>query len=98
MNEEILLSPKLLKSRSTLEIAGDILIFVPFCSDKFKWKFESPAEQKKSNENGTETDKKESIVRCERGHFYNSSIHDTCPYCEALANENDPDGVTRIVF
>ena len=39
LDDEILLSPKELHARSRLEIAGEKLIFVPFCSDKFKWRF-----------------------------------------------------------
>lgn len=98
LNEEILLSPKLLTPRSTLEIAGDILIFVPFCSDKFKWKFEDEPEKRKAKEPEQVISEKEQIVRCERGHYYNASIHDKCPYCEESNQDNDPDGVTKIMY
>lgn len=98
LNEEILLSPKLLNARATLEIAGDILIFVPFCSDKFAWKFEAEEEEKKTErvEKVPSSGKGGTIVRCDRGHFYNSAMHDSCPYCAAESAENDPDGQTKI--
>lgn len=98
LNEEILLSPKLLNARATLEIAGDILIFVPFCSEKFAWKFEAEEEEKKPEraEKVPSSGKGGTIVRCDRGHFYNSAMHDRCPYCAAESSENDPDGQTKI--
>ncbi|MBQ6479520.1 MAG: hypothetical protein IJI45_00250 [Anaerolineaceae bacterium] len=39
LNDEILLSPKVLPARSILEIADDVLMFVPFCCDKFVWRY-----------------------------------------------------------
>ena len=39
LNEEILLSPKQLSPRSILEVADDVLVFIPFCCDKFAWKY-----------------------------------------------------------
>lgn len=41
LNDEILLSPKILPARSILEIADDVLMFVPFCCDKFVWRYTS---------------------------------------------------------
>ncbi len=50
LNEEILLSPRKLMAKDILEIAGDVLIFVPFCSEKFKWNFADPQPQGHSHE------------------------------------------------
>ena len=57
LDDEILLSPKQLQARSRIEIAGEQLIFVPFCSDKFKWCFgEAEASQGKQPNTGAAND------------------------------------------
>lgn len=90
LNDEILLSPKLLENKAKIEIAGDVLVFVPFCSDKFKWNFEDSKPPIPAETPG-------SIVRCPNGHFYDTRISKTCPYCEVLTEQNDPEGNTRII-
>lgn len=97
LNDEILLSPQKLESRAVIEIAGDTLIFVPFCSDKFVWKSEEP-EKVRTEEKPQipEESGKKGIVRCSKGHYYNADINASCPYCREL-EKNDPDGVTKIL-
>jgi len=97
LNDDILLSPQILSPRSVLEVAGDVLIFVPFCSDKFKWNFSIPKKQEQEAEALRENNKQDDIVRCKKGHYYNSKLNDTCPHC-AKEEENDPDGKTKIYF
>ena len=96
LNDEILLSPKHLEERSKIEIGGDVLVFVPFCCDKFKWKF---SEEEKAQKNvPVENIGINNIVRCPNGHNYNAAFNETCPYCEEKIRDNDPDGTTKIVF
>lgn len=91
LNDEILLSPHLLEPRARLEIAGDLLIFVPFCCDKFKWSFEDEDAPKKPENRGG------NMVRCKNGHTYNAAIYKSCPYCEKNNRaDNDPNGETMI--
>ena len=47
LNDEILLAPSLLQNRPKIQISKDVMIFVPFCVDDFKWNFES--EEKNEN-------------------------------------------------
>ena len=95
LNDEILLSPKLLTPRSVLEIAGDVLVFVPFCCDKFKWNFAGQQKpQPAAQPAPTKTDR-EMFIKCENGHYYNAAVNDKCPFCASLNIENDPDGQTK---
>lgn len=98
LNDEILLSPKQLMPRARLEIAGDILIFVPFCNEKFKWNFDLPKEQAPAPapRPAVPQEQREQIVRCPRGHYYNAAESKTCPYCETMMRNNDPDGAVVI--
>lgn len=104
LDDEILLSPKILNPRAKLEIAGDVLIFVPFCSDKFKWNFDAPKPQQASpQERATGFEPPEDwhlvgpgkTVRCPKGHYYNAATSASCPYCAAMEADNDPDGKTK---
>ncbi len=95
LNDEILLSPQKLEPRAVLEIAGDVLIFVPFCCDQFSWNFEIPEDYPKEEPPRRIEIEKKGIVRCKKGHYYNSDLHSSCPYCRDL-EKNDPDGATKI--
>lgn len=95
LNDEILLSPKLLYARDILEISGDVLIFIPFCCEKFKWNF-SNVKQNAASE-PLRNEERNDIVRCEKGHYYNAAINNSCPICAQIAAEaNDPNGQTKI--
>ncbi len=96
LNDEILLAPQLLTPRAVLAVAGDVLVFVPFCCDKFKWNFAKPQEQQPQAETPQPGNRREMIVRCEKGHFYNAAMNSSCPYCAAAEEENDPDGETKM--
>ncbi len=90
LNDEILLSARLLSPRAVLEAAGDVLLFIPFCSEKFKWNYEIPKRNSKSASASAE------MVGCVRGHYYDPSKNATCPFCAEMEAENDPNGMTRI--
>ncbi len=97
LNDEILLSPQKLKSRAVIEVAGDTLIFVPLCGEKFVWKTESPESAPKEEKPlVNKENEQKGIIRCPKGHYYNGDINDFCPYCREL-EKNDPDGVTKII-
>ncbi len=98
LNDEILLSPQKLDPRAVIEIAGDTLIFVPFCGEKFTWRSEIPESAPKEEipQNQKEETGPKGIIRCPKGHYYNGDTNDTCPYCRELQN-NDPDGATKIL-
>lgn len=104
LDNEILLSPKLLNPRAKLEVAGDVLLFIPFCSDQFKWIFVNPAQNQPPVRRGSaapepagpQNDVSGNIVRCEKGHYYNALINKTCPYCASAQKDNNPDGQTLI--
>ncbi len=96
LNDEILLSPQKLDARTVIEIAGDVLIFVPFCCDKFSWNSGGTENVPKEEPRQEPETGKQGIVRCSRGHYYNADVNDSCPYCRELEN-NDPDGATRII-
>ena len=98
LNDEILLSPKPLTDHAVIEIADDILIFVPFCCDKFKWKFDEAPKAGEGKQEETSGSGKDEIKRCPHGHFYNAAVNDSCPYCDEKNANNDPDGVTRIYY
>ncbi len=82
LNDEILLSPKLLTPRSVLEVADDVLIFVPFCCDKFVWRFKT--EEKPARPDYDYPDRQDDLTR--------NRDFDSIP-----PRRNDPDGQT-VVF
>ena len=97
LNDEILLSPRQLNPRSVLEIADDVLVFVPFCCDKFVWKYtekldqdEVPAERPSKNRriprNSTGFENNGTIITDNNGRDDRDNGH-----------ENDPDGATIII-
>ena len=83
LNDEILLSPRLLTPRSVLEVADDVLIFVPFCCDKFVWRYKTEEKSQRT----------ESGYQISRENVQPEQQSDTIP-----PRKNDPDGPTAVFF
>lgn len=94
LNDEILLSARQLNPRSVLEIADDVLLFVPFCCDKFVWKYtnktasvEAPVQERATGRRVPQFNDDTTI----------STGNNTSSADSENGHTNDPDGKTIII-